>query len=57
MMQEGLKHFTEIPWIVFGMLLFFTTYMGVLGFTLWGSKAKERMEKFGKLPLEEDGQV
>lgn len=56
-MQEGLKHFCEIPLMVFGMLLFFVTYIGVVVFTLWGSKTKGRLKSFGDIPLKEDGQL
>lgn len=54
MLQEGLRHYTEIPLTVLGMLLFFVTYMGMLTFTLWGHKSKERWERFGRMPLQEE---
>lgn len=54
MMQEGLKHFTEIPLTVVGMLLFFVTYMGILTVTLMGKRTKARMDKLAGLPLQGD---
>lgn len=57
MLQQGLKHFTEIPLTVLGMLIFFVTYMGVLTFTLLGKKTKEKMQRFAAMPLSEDEHV
>ncbi len=54
MMQEGLKHFTEIPLTVVGMLIFFVTYMAVLVFVLGHKKVKQRMDLCAEIPLRED---
>jgi cbb3-type cytochrome oxidase subunit 3 len=55
-MQEGLKHFSEIPLTVVGMLLFFVTFITVLTVTVFGKKTKERMDRLAGLPLREDDQ-
>lgn len=56
MMQEGLKHFTEIPLTVLGMLIFFFVYIGVLAFTMWNKENKSRMDACAALPLEGEDQ-
>lgn len=50
MMQEGLRHFSDIPLTVFGMMLFFVTYLGVVG---WMAYSRD-WSGIANLPLEGD---
>lgn len=56
MLQQGLRHFSDMPLILIAMFIFFVTYLGVLSLTLIGRKSNERMERFAGIPLQEDEQ-
>lgn len=58
MMQEGLKHFTGIPFTLLAMLLFFAVYLGVISWTLWSKANESVIERIANLPLhDEDGSL
>lgn len=56
MMQEGLKHFTEIPLMLFGMLLFFGTFLCIVGYTVWRSQQSDEMAELAAIPFLEGEQ-
>ena len=54
MMQEGLKHFTEIPLTLLAMLLFFAIYLGAIAWTLWSKSNASVIERISNLPLHDE---
>ena len=48
MYAEGLHHFTNIPLVICGMLIFFTVFLGIL---VWTYKPKATYLEAANLPL------
>ncbi len=57
MMQQGLKHFSEIPLMIFGMLLFFSVYLAVVARTLWSKSNQKKIAVLSNLPLQDEDVV
>ncbi len=54
MMQQGLKHCTESPMVVFGMMLLYAIYIGAIVWTFWVKGNQERLDRISSLPLQDE---
>ncbi len=51
MISEGLRHFTEIPLSIVGMLLFIVTFITV---TIWSFLSRQDLHEMAQMPLHEE---
>lgn len=51
LLAQGLKHFTDVPLSVVGMLVFIVTFSAISVWTLFRVHSKEFYQKIARLPL------
>lgn len=53
MLSTGLRHFTDIPITIVGLLIFFVCFSGIAIWTFFRRRSREYYREISELPLNE----